>query len=59
MREKTMIIFMKAVKLMAKFLHYDIFCCAEENGMGYVAYSNSGSKVIRKFVDDASALQVE
>ena len=59
MREKTMIVFMKAVKFMAKLLHYDIFCCAEENGMGYVAYSNSGSKVIRKFVDEASALQVE
>ena len=59
MREKTMIVFMKAVKFMARLLHYDIFCCAEESGVGYVAYSNSGSKVIRKFVDEASALQVE
>ena len=52
-------IFLKAVKFVAKLLNYDFFCCAEEDGMGYVTYSNSGSKVIRKFVDASSTIQVE
>ena len=36
MREKTMRIFLKAVKFVAKMLHYDIFCATEGNGVGYV-----------------------
>ena len=59
MREKTMRIFLRSVKFLAHLLHYDIFCCAEENGVGYVSYSNSGSKVIRKFVDEAAQLKAE
>ena len=59
MREKTMRIFLKAVKFVAKMLHYDIFCATEGNGVGYVTYSNSGSKVIRKFVDESASLHAE
>lgn len=59
MNKKIMLIFLRAVKCMARLLHYDIFCCAEENGVGYVAYSNSGSKVIRKFVDQSASIQAE
>ena len=64
MREKTMRIFLRSVKFVAKLLKYDIFCYAEENRTGYyetgyVAYSNSGSKVILKFVDEAATIQAE
>lgn len=47
MREKTMINFLSFVKNAARLLGYDVFCAVEENGVGYVAYSNSGSKAIR------------
>lgn len=46
MREQTMLVFLRTVKFVAQHLGYDIFCAAEENGVGYVAYSNTGSKAI-------------
>lgn len=46
MHEETMINFLKGVKYVARLLGYDIFCCAEGNGVGYVTYSNTGSKAI-------------
>ena len=59
MTEKIMLIFLRSVKFVARLLHYDIFCATEGNGVGYVSYSNSGSEVIRKFVDEAAQLKAE
>lgn len=59
MNKKIMLIFLRAVKCIAHILGYDVFCCAEDNGVGYVAYSNSGSKVISAFVDEAASIQAE
>lgn len=46
MRNENMLNFLKVVKFAARLLNYDIFCVVEENGVGYVACSNSGSAAI-------------
>ena len=46
MREKTMLVFLRTVKTVAQHLGYDIFCVVEENGVGYIACSNTGSAAI-------------
>lgn len=46
MNEKTMTAFLRTVKFAAKELGFDVFCAVEANGVGYVAYSNDGSKAI-------------
>ena len=57
MNEKTMTAFLRAVKVAAHELRYDVFCAVEAaNGVGYVAYSNEGSATIRKFAEEANDL---
>lgn len=46
MNEETMTNFLKVVKYAARLLGYDVFCAVEGNGVGYVAYSNTGSEAI-------------
>ena len=47
MHEKTMFIFLRAVKFVSQILGYDIFCAVEGHGIGHSIYSNNGSKAIK------------
>lgn len=47
MHEKTMFVFLRAVKFIAQLLGYDIFCAVEGRGVGHSIYSNNGSKAIK------------
>ena len=48
MNEKTMTAFLRAVKVAAHELGYDVFCAVEGDGVGVgcVSYSNTESKFI-------------
>ena len=58
MREATMTAFLRIVKFAARELGFDVFCAVESDGVGYVAYSNDGSKAIRKLADDAAGFEL-
>ena len=47
MREKNMLIFLRAMKFAARLLGYSIFCAVESHGIGHSVYSNYGSEAIK------------
>lgn len=51
MYEKAMLVYLRAVKSIAKVLGFDVICVAEGNGVGYVSYSNSKSKTIKGIIE--------
>ena len=57
MNEKTMTAFLRIVKFASHELGFDVFCAVEANGVGYVAYSNEGSKAIRKLAEEANGFE--
>ena len=50
MNEKTMTAFLRAVKVAAHELGYDVFCAVEGDGVGCISYSNAESKFINYLV---------
>ena len=58
MNEKTtMTAFLRIMKFAAQEFGYDVFCAVEKDGVGYVAYSNEGSKAIRKLAEEANGFE--
>lgn len=58
MNEKTMTAFLRVVKFAAKEFGFDVFCAVEANGVGYITYSNEGSKAIRKLAEEANGFEL-